>query len=127
MGRVDVQTEAGETLDQLGGGGGQLILVLRSILAVDHQQRLFARIGVRTHAVAGLEAGRRGCQTTGIGRNRSIGIGTLFSADHSQAGAKLGSFLGGYGCLRLCAQSHGHGSGQHGFDEFHIVVLLLSS
>ncbi|MCY1445458.1 hypothetical protein D9M71_619730 [compost metagenome] len=124
--RVDINAERGKALGQLSRGGSEHALVFVDVLTIDHQQRLFAGKGVRTHGVARFETGRRGGQATGVGRNRSIGIGGLFSAYQSQAGAELGSFLGGYCRLRMCAQRHGHGSGQQSFDEFHVVVLLLS-
>ncbi|MCY1177911.1 hypothetical protein D9M73_182370 [compost metagenome] len=110
--RVDINTKRGKTLGQLSRGGSEHALVFVDVLAIDHQQRLLAGKGVRTHGVARFEAGRRGGQATGVGRNRSIGVGGFFSADHRQAGAELGSFLGGHGRLRMCAQRHGQGSGQ---------------
>ncbi|MCY1445459.1 hypothetical protein D9M71_619740 [compost metagenome] len=124
--RVDIHAKRGKALGQLSRGGSEHALVLVDVLAIDHQQRLFVGKGVRTHGVARFEAGRRGGQATGVGRNRSIGIGGLFSAHQGQAGAELGSFLDGYCRLRMCAQRHGHGSGQQSVDEFHFVVLLLS-
>ncbi|MNT51238.1 hypothetical protein D3C72_1881960 [compost metagenome] len=96
MTRVDIDAEAGETLDQLGGDRSQLVLVLVDVLAVDHQQRLLAGEGIGTEGVAGLEPGRRGFQAAVESRDRTVGIAGLLGADRSQAGAQFGRFLGRY-------------------------------
>ncbi|MDT4857242.1 hypothetical protein FQZ97_916590 [compost metagenome] len=112
MGRVDIHAEAGEAGRQLDGGGAQLILVLGDVLAVDHQQRLLAGIGVRAHAVARLEAGRCGGQTTAVGRNGAVGVGGHLGADRGQAAAQFGGFVSGYGRLGLTGNGQGEGSSQ---------------
>ncbi|MNM57527.1 hypothetical protein D3C81_687300 [compost metagenome] len=80
--------------------------------------------GVRTHAVASLEAGRCSGQATAVGRNGTIGITGLFGTHPRQAGAQPGGFLTRYIGLCIDGQRHeGYGS-QKTFHEFHIVILL---
>ncbi|MNS57344.1 hypothetical protein D3C72_902270 [compost metagenome] len=91
--REHVDTERRETLGQFYRGRREHALVLIDVLAVDHQYRLFTGKRVRAHAVAGLEAGRRGGQATVVGRNGTISVPGFFSPYLCQAGAQLGSFL----------------------------------
>ncbi|MNZ95439.1 hypothetical protein D3C78_1145860 [compost metagenome] len=77
VGRVDIDAEARITLGQLHRGGCEQLLVLVDVLAINRQHRLLAGEGVRAHAVAGLEAGRRDGQAAVIGGDRTIGAGAL--------------------------------------------------
>ncbi|MNZ85160.1 hypothetical protein D3C78_1039400 [compost metagenome] len=124
VGRIDVDAKGGVALGQRYSGGGQHAFVSVDVLAVDHQQRSFAREGVRAHAVAGLETGRRSGQATVVGRNGAVGITGLFGSHPRQAGAQPGGFLVRYIGLGIDGQRHEGDSSQKTFHEFHIVILL---
>ncbi|MCY1283542.1 hypothetical protein D9M70_324250 [compost metagenome] len=125
VGREDIDAEARITLGQFHRRGAEHALVLVDVLAVDHQHRLLAGEGVGAHAVARLEAGRRGGQAALVGGDRTVGAGTLLGTDQGQALAQLGSFFGGNGGLHRTYNSHRKGSRQQSFHEFHLVCLLL--
>ncbi|MCY1450088.1 hypothetical protein D9M71_668690 [compost metagenome] len=84
MRRINLDTEAGETGGQFDGNGGQLILVLGHVLAVDHQQRFLTGKGVGADGVAGLEASWCGGQPALVGRNGAIGIAGFLGAHGGQ-------------------------------------------
>ncbi|MNF80172.1 hypothetical protein D3C84_624090 [compost metagenome] len=96
MGRIDINRERREALEQLLGGRRQLAFVLISVLGIDDHQRLFAGKRVGTHAVAALEAGGWGDQSALISRNGTVGIGGAFGTDTGQAGAEAGCLVAGY-------------------------------
>ncbi|MNR04189.1 hypothetical protein D3C85_1201270 [compost metagenome] len=93
VGLIHIDAVAGVTPGQLDSGGRQQALVLVNVLAIDHQQRFLVRIGVRAHAITGLEAGRGSGQATAIRRNGAIGITGLFSPHQRQAVTQFGGFL----------------------------------
>ncbi|MCY1245147.1 hypothetical protein D9M72_582690 [compost metagenome] len=124
VGRIHVDAKAGVAPGQCYGRGGEHAFVRIDVLAVDHQQRSFAREGVRAHAVAGLVAGRGSGQAAVVGRNGAVGITGLFGSHPRQAGAQPGGFLARYIGAGIDGQCHeGYGS-QKTFHEFHIVILL---
>ncbi|MNF53568.1 hypothetical protein D3C84_349570 [compost metagenome] len=127
VGRVDVDAEARIALGQLHRRGAEHALVLVDVLAVDHQHRLLAGEGVRAHAVAGLEAGRRGGQAALVGGDRTVGAGAFLGPHQGQAGTQLGGFFGGYGGTHGTGEGHREGSRHQSVHEFHLVVLLLRS
>ncbi|MNO63867.1 hypothetical protein D3C76_545860 [compost metagenome] len=120
VGRVEIHPEVREALEQLRRGGGQRPLVLGRVLAGDDQERLLARIGIRAHAVTGLEAGRRGGQAPAVGGDAAIGVGGRLGAHLGQAGAELCGFAAGDGGQRLAREGQSEGGGQHGLVACHI-------
>ncbi|MNF66373.1 hypothetical protein D3C84_481630 [compost metagenome] len=104
MGRVNVDAVVGETLGQCDGGFRQHAFVLINVLAIDDEQRFLAGIGVRAHAVTGLETGRRSGQATAVSRDGAIGITGFFSPHHGEASAQFNSFLTRYQGLCIKGQ-----------------------
>ncbi|MNM83086.1 hypothetical protein D3C81_951320 [compost metagenome] len=91
--REHIDTKSREALGQFHRGGAEHVLVLIDVFAVDHQQWFFVGERVRTHAVAGLETGRRRGQATVVGGDGTISVPGLFGAHQRQAAAEFGNVL----------------------------------
>src|SRR5439155_10245734 len=79
VGRVDVDAHGcREPLQQLLGALGQLIGVLRRVLAVDDHPRLLAGVRVRANATTLLESRRRRGESAGVLGNRAVLVAGLF-------------------------------------------------
>ncbi|MNO91651.1 hypothetical protein D3C76_832030 [compost metagenome] len=111
MSRIDLDAKAGKTRGQFDRDGRQLVLVLRDILAIDHQQRLLAGVRVGTQGIARFETRWRGRQATGIGRNGAIGVAGFFGTDGSEVAAQLAGVCGGYRGLDQTGERQRDGGG----------------
>ncbi|MCY1440094.1 hypothetical protein D9M71_563540 [compost metagenome] len=111
--RINLDAVGGVAPGKLCRGGRQQALVLINVLAIDDQQRLLVGKGVRTHAFARLEAGRRSGQPAFVGWNRTISIACHLGANTGQADAQLCRFLGRYGRLGLAGNHGRQGGCQH--------------
>ncbi|MNR20986.1 hypothetical protein D3C85_1378600 [compost metagenome] len=92
MRRVDIDTEGRIALHQRLDSLGESLAVLIHVLRVNRVQRLLHREGIWTFPRIRLEPAGRRRQTTGIGRNRTIGVAGHLRTHGSQPGTELLGF-----------------------------------
>ncbi|MNE16570.1 hypothetical protein D3C80_1095190 [compost metagenome] len=88
VGRIDIDAEVGELLDQDLGAFGQLVAIGVYVLRIDGEQRLLTGERIGTNAGVLVEASRGSGQTAGVGRDGTVRVALFLRAKGRQGGTQ---------------------------------------